>query len=179
MNQHACLTTYQELFAEVKLSPCLTHLITVPRRCIWGKGLTQRILNLGTRWRWAVTVTTQWYPLGGPQDRLGRCAEDKNSCPCRESNPVYSESHPGYTVTTRTHCRTMETPILTTFTTYWAAARRWIWGSHGGTTLWDVTSRSIVEVHGPFVGIYCLLCESCWACSSTLAMRQHVPLKRP
>jgi hypothetical protein len=61
----------------------------------WGsRGITLRILDLGTRWRWVVSFTPRslypqgkslWYPLdrslGGPQSRSGRGGEEKNSQP--------------------------------------------------------------------------------------------------
>jgi hypothetical protein len=74
------------------------------------------IQDLDTRWRWEVSFTPQplyhqgncpRHPLnrklGGPQNRSGRYGEDKNSCPCGESNPVsaagtlslYRPSYPG------------------------------------------------------------------------------------
>jgi len=53
-------------------------------------GITPRILNLGTRWRWVVSFTPQplypwgkspWYPLdrrlGGPYSQSGRGGEEK------------------------------------------------------------------------------------------------------
>jgi hypothetical protein len=64
-------------------------------KAYWGSGgITPRILDLGTRWRWVVSFTPQliypqgkspWYPLdrrlGGPQNRSGRAGEEKNSQP--------------------------------------------------------------------------------------------------
>jgi hypothetical protein len=63
-------------------------------------GISPRILDLGTRWRWVVSFTPQplysqgkdpWYPLdrrlGGPQSRSGRCGEKKNSQPPPELEP--------------------------------------------------------------------------------------------
>jgi hypothetical protein len=57
-------------------------------------GVAQRILDLGTRWRWVASFTPRplytqgkcpWYPLdrrlGGPQSRSGRGGEEKNSQP--------------------------------------------------------------------------------------------------
>jgi hypothetical protein len=62
-------------------------------------GITPHILNLGTRWKWMVSFTPRpsyprrwisWYPvdrrLGATQSRPGRGGEEKNLCPCRESN---------------------------------------------------------------------------------------------
>jgi hypothetical protein len=62
-------------------------------KAYWGSGdIAPRILDLGTRWRWAVSFTSlplypqgksPWYPLdrrlGGPQSRSGRGGEKKNS----------------------------------------------------------------------------------------------------
>jgi hypothetical protein len=59
----------------------------------WGsEGIAPRILELGTRWRWVVSFTPRplylqskspWYPLDRrmdePQNRSGRCGEEKNS----------------------------------------------------------------------------------------------------
>jgi hypothetical protein len=58
------------------------------------------ILDLGARWRWAVSFTSPplyprgkdpGYPLdrrmGGPQNRSGSCRVQKNLLPYRESNP--------------------------------------------------------------------------------------------
>jgi hypothetical protein len=61
----------------------------------WGsEGIAPRILDLGTRWRWAVSFTPRslytkgkspWYPLdrrlGGPQSQSGHIGEEKNSQP--------------------------------------------------------------------------------------------------
>jgi hypothetical protein len=61
----------------------------------WGSGgMAERILDLGTKWRWVVSFTpwplypqgkSSWYPfyrrLGGPQSRSGRGGEEKNSQP--------------------------------------------------------------------------------------------------
>jgi hypothetical protein len=57
-------------------------------------GISPRIFDLGTMWRWLVSFTTRplflwgkslWYPLdrrlGGPQSRSGRGDEEKNSQP--------------------------------------------------------------------------------------------------
>jgi hypothetical protein len=67
----------------------------------WGSGgVTQRILDLGTRWRWVVSFTLRpfcphgkspWYPLdrrlGGPQSRSAGGGEEKNSQPLPELEP--------------------------------------------------------------------------------------------
>jgi hypothetical protein len=59
----------------------------------WGSGnIAPRILELGIKWRWVVSFTTQpfytpeksrLYPsdrrLGGPQNRSGRGGKEKNS----------------------------------------------------------------------------------------------------
>jgi hypothetical protein len=71
----------------------------------WGNGgITPRILNLGTRWRWVVSFTLRpLYPrskslrypldgrLDGPQSRSGRGGEGNKShqCPFRELNTGY------------------------------------------------------------------------------------------
>jgi hypothetical protein len=57
-------------------------------------GIAPRILDLGTKWRWVVSLTPRplysqgklhWYPsdrrLGGPQSRSGHSGEEKNSHP--------------------------------------------------------------------------------------------------
>jgi hypothetical protein len=62
-------------------------------KAYWGSGsIAARILDLGTRWRWVVSLTPRllyaqgnspWYPLdrrlGGSQSRSGRGGEEKNS----------------------------------------------------------------------------------------------------
>jgi hypothetical protein len=63
-------------------------------KAYWGSEVTTpRILDLGTRWRWAVNFTLRplytqgkspWYQLdrlGGPQSCSGRGGEEKNSQP--------------------------------------------------------------------------------------------------
>jgi hypothetical protein len=74
----------------------------------YGSGCTDpRFLDLGTSWRWVVNFTPRplyprgkrpGYPLdrrlGGPQSRSGRFGEEKNSWPCRDSNPDPSVVHP-------------------------------------------------------------------------------------
>jgi hypothetical protein len=64
-------------------------------RTYWlSGGITPRILNFGTRWRWVVIFTPRplypqwkiaWYPLdrrlGGPKSRSWRGGEEKNSQP--------------------------------------------------------------------------------------------------
>jgi len=79
--------------AKVTFSLCLTkhpHMKTY-----WRNGsIIPRILYLGTRWRWMVSITPRLlypqgkslqYPvdrrLGGPQSRSGRGVEEKNSEP--------------------------------------------------------------------------------------------------
>jgi hypothetical protein len=52
-------------------------------------------IDLGTRCRWVINLTTQgknpWYPLdrrlGGPQSRFGRGGKDKNSHPLPGPEP--------------------------------------------------------------------------------------------
>jgi hypothetical protein len=70
-------------------------------KAYWGSGsIVPRILDLGTRWRWAVSLTdrplypqgeSQWYPLdkrlGGPQNQCGHAGEEKNSQPRPEIEP--------------------------------------------------------------------------------------------
>jgi hypothetical protein len=66
-------------------------------RCIRESKHSSTILNLGTRWRWAVSFTplllylrgnNPWYPfhrkLGGPHSRSGRYGEEKNLRPSPE-----------------------------------------------------------------------------------------------
>jgi hypothetical protein len=73
---------------KVKLSLRLTKHHEM--KMYWSGGIAPRILDLGTRWRWVVSFTTQplcpqgkrpWYPLdrrlGGPQSRSGRGGEEK------------------------------------------------------------------------------------------------------
>jgi hypothetical protein len=62
-------------------------------KAYWGSGgIVQRILDLGTRWKWVVSFTPRplyhqgespWYPLdrklGETQSRSGRGGEKKNS----------------------------------------------------------------------------------------------------
>jgi hypothetical protein len=68
-------------------------------------GIAPHILNLGDRWRWAVSFTPPpptlytRYPLdkrlGGPQRQTGRGGEKKKKnihCPYRESNPDRQDS---------------------------------------------------------------------------------------
>jgi hypothetical protein len=64
-------------------------------KAYWGNGcIDLRILDLGTRWRWVVSLTPRplysqgkspWYPLdrrlGDPQSLPGRGGEEKNSQP--------------------------------------------------------------------------------------------------
>jgi hypothetical protein len=64
-------------------------------KAYWGSGvIAQRILDLGTRWRWVVSFTPRplylqrkspWYPLdrrlSGPQSQCGYGGEEKNSRP--------------------------------------------------------------------------------------------------
>jgi hypothetical protein len=70
-------------------------------KAYWGSGcIAPRNLDLGTRWRWVVSFTTQplylqgkspWYPfdrrLGGPQSRSGRGGEEESSKPLPELEP--------------------------------------------------------------------------------------------
>jgi hypothetical protein len=78
---------------KVKLSLCLTKHHAM--KTYWGNGgIVPRILDLGTRWRWAVSFILRplypqgkmpWYPLdrrlGVPQSRSGRGGEEKNFQP--------------------------------------------------------------------------------------------------
>jgi hypothetical protein len=78
---------------KVKLFLCLTKHHAM--KAYWGSvSIDPRILDLGTRWGWAVNLTPQplysegkcpWYPLdrrlSGPQSRSGRDGEEKNSQP--------------------------------------------------------------------------------------------------
>jgi hypothetical protein len=74
-------------------------------KAYWGNGgISPRILDLGTRWRWVVSFTQRplytqgkspWYPLdrrmGGPQSRSGRRGVEKNSQPLPVKNGNTSE----------------------------------------------------------------------------------------
>jgi len=68
-----------------------------------SESVTPRILELGTRWRWAVIFTPRplyfqekrpWYPLdkrlGGPQSRSRRGGEEENSQPLPGLEPLSS-----------------------------------------------------------------------------------------
>jgi hypothetical protein len=71
----------------------------------WGSGgITPRILDLGTRWRWMVSFTPRplyppgnspWYPfdirLGGPQSPSGYGGEEKNSQPLPGLEPPINQ----------------------------------------------------------------------------------------
>jgi hypothetical protein len=67
------------------------------------------ILDLGTRWRWVVSLTPRpLYPrypldrrLGGPQSRSGRSGEEKNLLPLPEIEPRLSSPVP---VAVLTYC---------------------------------------------------------------------------
>jgi hypothetical protein len=87
----------------------------------WKYSVT--ILDLSTRWRWVVSFMpwllylqgkSPWCPsdrmLGGPHNWSGCCGEEKNSCPCQESNP----NHPVctlllYQLSCRSSCRKNKT----------------------------------------------------------------------
>jgi hypothetical protein len=75
-----------------KVAPVL-YWISLHEDVLGNGGIAPRI-NLGTRWRWVVSLTplplyprgkSSWYPLdrrlGGPQSRPGRGGKEKNSQP--------------------------------------------------------------------------------------------------
>jgi hypothetical protein len=66
-----------------------------------GGGVTQCILNRGTRWRWEVTfISRRLCPWETPRGLTGwaqsrsELHEDRNICHCRESNPNSSAAQP-------------------------------------------------------------------------------------
>jgi hypothetical protein len=75
------------------------QLSTMLWRSIGERRYNSTILDLSTRRTWVASFTPRfilgrknpWYPLDrrlcGPQDRSGRCGDEKNPCLCRESNP--------------------------------------------------------------------------------------------
>jgi hypothetical protein len=79
-----------------------------------SRGIAPRILDLGTRWRWMVSLTPRplypqgkspWYPLdrrlSGPQSRSGRGRAEKNSRPLPGLEPPIIQPVAQLTVTTK------------------------------------------------------------------------------
>jgi hypothetical protein len=82
-----------------KVVPVLNSLSAMPWRHSGEWRYSSTILDLGTRWRWVVSLTLQpLYPpgnrprypldrrLGGSQCQSGRCGEEKHILPSKESN---------------------------------------------------------------------------------------------
>jgi hypothetical protein len=83
--------------------PVLNWVSTVPWRRVGEWRYSCTIPDLGTRWRWVVSLTrwrlyhcgkSPWYPLnrtlGGPQSRFWRCGVEKNMLPLTEIEPRLS-----------------------------------------------------------------------------------------
>jgi hypothetical protein len=102
------MNTYKVV--KLNLPLCLTKHLAMKR--YWGRErIAPRILDLGTRWRWVVSFTSQsLYPqrkspryrlyrrLGEPQSWSGHGGEEKNSQPLPGIEP-YNPDRPARTLT--------------------------------------------------------------------------------
>ena len=82
------------------------------KACSGSRGIAELVINLGIRWKRAVSCTAQLLylgdkkllyllnrRLGGPESQSAHCGEDKSSCPCRKSNSRSSSPYCHLTIT--------------------------------------------------------------------------------
>jgi hypothetical protein len=119
--------TIEELLVKVTLSLCLTN-YALRHEGLWGSGrIDPRFLDLGTSWRWMVSLTLRpiyprgkrpRYPLdrglGGPQTWSGRCGEEKivYLTGTRTPTPLSSSPYRGAVPTALSRPRIIVGPVV-------------------------------------------------------------------